>query len=50
VWYRYFFVGVPVVVDVMDCTIDMHNHYRGFRCVFQYIELFRSSLEFVTSH
>jgi hypothetical protein len=27
VWCRYFFVGVLVVVGVMDCIVDMHNHY-----------------------
>jgi len=24
------FVGLPVVVGVMGCIVDMHNHYRGF--------------------
>jgi hypothetical protein len=26
----HFFVGVPVVVGIMDCIVCMHNHYRGF--------------------
>jgi hypothetical protein len=30
VWCRYFFVWLPVVVGIMDCIVDMHNHYKGF--------------------
>jgi len=40
-----FFVGLPV-----DYIVDKHNLYRGFYCVFHYVEPFRSSLECVTSH
>jgi hypothetical protein len=42
-------VGLPVVVGIVDCIVDMHNHYRGFHYVFHYVEPFRSSLECVTS-